>query len=147
MFDKFKPFIGTEDAPNLFLPVSIDEIESAERRLGYEFPSELRAFYCEVGYGFWSQGVQDAEADRYVINRVIPPYEVAELVCNQENELRPHGGLAEGELPFFDLGERDYFVIKSHSDNPNRVWFYDTVLTESVVEFFDRLYERARFYP
>ena len=53
----------------------------------------------------------------------------------------------EGELPFFDLGNRDYLILLPKSDHPNRVlWLSGKPLTESVVEFFNRLYDHAGFY-
>jgi hypothetical protein len=147
MFEKFKRFIGTHDLPNDFYPVPPLEIEAAELRMGYPFPNELRSFFLEIGSGFYRQGAKDADVDRFLINRIIPPNEVADLVCEVENSRRPMGGLLDDEMPFMDIGDRDYLILWPKSDCPNRVYgMRGELIANSLVEFFDKLHDSAGFF-
>jgi hypothetical protein len=150
VFEKFKPYIGRHDLPNDFYPVSLASITDAEERLGYSLPSELRAFYEEVGSGFFTIGVKDSERDPSLVNRVVSPMGIVELLFDTTCQYRPYEGFVEGVLPFFDCGEGTFLVLRPRSSNPNAVYWPSGVesqrITSSVISFFDELYERAGFY-
>ena len=56
--------------------------------------------------------------------------------------------VAEGELPFFDMGSYSYFVLRPHSDKPNAVYApYDKKpICDSFSEFVMQLYLDTTFY-
>lgn len=146
MYEHFLQFANT-DMPNKFYPVPREEIEAAEAQMGMRFPSELRQFFQEIGSGFFRQGVKDDEWDHFLINRIVSPLEIAEMVCDKYFPTRPQCGLDAGEMPFFDTGWRDYFLVNALSKNPNQVlWQGGTPMVESIQEFFSRLYEHAGFF-
>lgn len=148
MFEHFKTYVGVKVPSNRFWPVPLTEIEHAEQWQKMPLPSQLRAFYVEVGKGFWVRGVRDEHGCASVINRVLGPLEAVDMLSNADNELRPDEGFAQGVFPFFDIGESTYFVVKPHSNEPNIVYWPDgvAIVSESVEEFFSNLYQSAVFY-
>jgi hypothetical protein len=147
MFERFAVFQGCDDGPNTMYPVTLERIEAAETRMQLKFPSELRQFFLEAGCGFWQQGVKDLERNQFLINRIADPGDIAGMVCEPDYPTRPCTGLKPGEIPFFDRGDRDYFLVNARSEDPNRVlWPSGRLVTGSLVEFFDRLYQHADFF-
>src|SRR5262245_57168076 len=125
MFEFLTEFIGKPQPPNRFWPIEEKDVVKAETRLGYTFPSELRSFFLEIGCGFFSQGIKDKKRDRSLINGVLSPVEIADLLLNSDYPARPAEGFVEGALPFFDIGENSYLVLRPDSATPNRVYWPD----------------------
>ena len=148
MFDHLSKYIGAAKPPNRLWLVKPNEIEDAETRLGFAFPYQLRRFYNEVGCGFLSQGVEDKKRDPSLINGILGPSEVADLLCDADNPARPYEGFVDGVLPFFDVGENTYLVLLPRSDSPNRVYWPDgkQIIAEDLYEFFKELHRHAGFY-
>src|SRR5262245_13247416 len=126
--EEFKKFVGldensSEPTPNIFWPVPESEILHAERLIGVRFPETLRQFYQEIGYGFFTQGTENATDDGFLINRLIDPESVADMVVNPASVQRPPEGFPEGVIPFFDLGNYTYLVIKSTPVSPDSVFW------------------------
>ena len=112
-----------------------------------KLPSELVLFFNEAGCGFYGQGAKDQERNRFLINGILGPAEIAAFVCDADDPRRPQCGLDPGQIPFFDMGDRDYLLLNALSDNPNQVLWQDgSLMMNSLVEFFDRLYDHADFY-
>lgn len=61
-----------------FLPLKEKEIEAAERRLGANFPAELRQFYAEIGYGFANRNETTA------FQRIIGPDSAVDLHLRED---------------------------------------------------------------
>jgi hypothetical protein len=148
VYEQFSEFVGKKEPPNRFWPLTERHVRDAERRLGYTFPSELRWFFSEIGCGFFSQGILDKKRDRSLVNGVLSPAEIADLLLKTDNPLRPGEGFMEGVMPFFDVGESSYLVLRPASVSPNRVYWPDgkEVISETLQEFFNRLHEQAGFY-
>jgi hypothetical protein len=146
VFERYKQFVGAIKPPNRFWPVTADEIGAAEARLGHEFPSELRKFFQEIGYGFYGEGIKDSK--RTHVNRVMDPTSIADILLDKSEPYRPHEGFLNGVMPFFDLGESTFLVLKPKTTLPNRVFWPDgvKVVSESLIEFFEELYVHADFY-
>jgi antitoxin YxxD len=128
--------------------VSDRDIAAAERRMGLSLPLELRTFYREVGWGFFAKGEEEAKWNRNLVNRVIPPDEIADLLLDSDQPLRPSEGFVRGALPFFELGSGTFLLLKPKSKEPNKVYHADgkRVVADSVVDFFRQLYVNAAFY-
>lgn len=148
MFETYSKFVGKDDGPNRFWHVADNEVEEAESRMGLTFPSDLQAFFTEVGSGFWAQGTADAEWDRSLVNRILSPSQVADMVCDEQNVWRPSEGFPKGVIPFFDIGDNAYLVMQPQSDTPNRVYWPGgrQIVAETLKEFFEQLQSHARFY-
>jgi len=148
MFEYLERYVGVKKPPNRFWTVEQHEIESAEVCLGFSFPEQLFGFYSEIGSGFLSQGVEDKERDPSLINGILSPGEVEDVLLENDNPARPLEGFTTNAIPFFDAGENTYLVLLPHSEKPNRVYWPDgkQVVSESLDEFFRSLYHRAGFY-
>jgi hypothetical protein len=142
----FEPYTTENETPNCFWPVSKDNIEEEEKKLGFSFPSELKAFWLEIGYGFFKQGIEDTGLTH--VNRVLSAKSVRRMLLDPSDLARPREGFPEGVMPFFDLGESTYLVLRPTSTHPHRVYWPGgkEVITETVVEFFTKLYRNASFY-
>jgi hypothetical protein len=79
---KFLPphpkFEGTNR--NWFCPIKSEEIVGVEEIMGLHFPSELREFYNQIGYGMLrSPHKIEEEYEFYNNNEILPPAEVAKF--------------------------------------------------------------------
>jgi|GEM_PF-4826311 len=75
------------------------------------------------------------------------PGQVADLTTGQDEELSPSEGFDEGEIPFFEVEDRLYLVIRPSATYSNRVcWPYGDQISESLVEFTKRLAVDPKFY-
>lgn len=144
----FKEYIGADKGPNRFWKLEKKNISKAERKLGYAFPEQLKKFFEEIGCGSWSQGTEDKNWNRGLINRIMGPLSIAGLLLDEsEQYLQPPEGFNEGELPFMDLGEYTFLSVYPHSDKPNAVyWPSKTMISETLTEFLDKLEKHAGFY-
>lgn len=76
------------------------------------------------------------------------PTEVADLLMDKTNPARPGEGLPQGVMPFFDVGENTYLVVRPQSSKPNRVYWPGgkALIAESLQKFFESLHRNAGFY-
>ena len=126
---------------NLFLPVSDEQIVRAEDKLHIKFPSELRDFYQEIGYGFLTH--PHTYPKDYIFsntNRINPPDLLVEMSITghasgviSEETLE---SLQPGDLPVFEICDSSSFMImKPLSDNPNAIWYMGL---EKIEDSFER---------
>lgn len=142
---------------NSFSPVNIEEIIKAEKDLGYQFPSELRQFYQEIGYGCLTTP-KDPPQDYDFCNKnmILHPLVVSgfrqgitanhEFECYMMDDV--YEDLESGDLPVFEIGDSSSFMImKPLSDNPNAVWYMGSEKIEDSFErFIYRLYHESPTY-
>ncbi|MGI4851121.1 MAG: SMI1/KNR4 family protein [Janthinobacterium lividum] len=154
---------------NWFDNINRKEIEEAETILHSNFPSQLRKFYEEIGYGFLQRPHylrDDKNYDFFSTNRICPPLVIShfyqgilehqieekEEALEYDDEWLALGALEmmePGDLPFFEISDSSSFMImKLHSDNPNAVWFMGAEKIEDSFErFIWRLYyENPKYY-
>lgn len=148
MFDYLRKYIGKKTPPNRFAKLTSTEIKDAEDRLRMTFPNQLRAFYREIGHGSLSHGVEDDPEWEGDYNEILHPRDIASLLCDADNAMRPREGFREGVLPFCHVGECTYLMLRPKSEAPNRVYWPGgtRVISESIEEFFEELYRHAKFY-
>jgi hypothetical protein len=152
MFEAFRTLMADgdrhPDAVNVYYPIDPSEIDESERRLGYRFPSELREFFREIGYGFFKSASDPHDKRDYnYINRFLAPSQVADLLLGAEPDEIPSEGFGEGEIPFFEVGDQLYLVVRPTSVLPNQVcWPFGDHVADSLVEFTENLARDARFY-
>lgn len=164
-------YIGHNDLQGIyFLPVELEEIKTAEQKLGFSFPVQLKNFYEKIGSGILSAPDGDG-------NIIIPPLAAVafykplddpdrfdsdgnqiEIECGsylsteQEDYFMSssaYEAIQPGDLPFFDVyGGSQFFVMRPHSNNPNAVWSDNGLKVEDSFEkFIWRLYyESTTFY-
>jgi hypothetical protein len=135
---------------NNFYPVSETEINEAENRLGFQFPSELRFFFLKIGCGFLKSDHNGLRQNTYT-NRIIDPESIADILLEgvDSGQLHPDAFFLEGEMPFFEVSNMAHFLLmKPLSKKPNCIYDIDgTVVEESFSKFIWRLYyESPTFY-
>lgn len=127
MFEFLVKYRGLADGPRRFYSVEGADTEEAERQLGFPFPSELRTFYADVGYGWL--GAEDLDSVR---NLFVHPLDVVDLL-NGSSEFAPSEGFLAGDLPFFDAGGGRFLVVRPSSSMPRAV-FRDSGESEPVAD-------------
>ncbi|WP_146117663.1 MULTISPECIES: SMI1/KNR4 family protein [Pirellulaceae] len=134
---------GEPDFPNVRFPVTAEDIESAERRIGNPFPEQLRKFFCQIGSGFLKAPQSDtSRTDFKYINRFLDPDEVAELFLGEDEDIFPSEGFDDGELPFFEIGDRLYLVLR----DGQVCWPFGDVISQNLLAFVTELANNPRFY-
>lgn len=139
---------------NSFYPVSFESLEDAEILLNSKFPTQLKEFYDEIGYGFLITPEKPSDDyDFYNTNRINSPSMISDiLIEGHESGLisnEAYESLEAGDLPFFEIGDSSRFLImKLNSDNPNAVWTLSGIkIEDSFEKFIWRLYyESPDFY-
>jgi hypothetical protein len=157
-FEYLKAFISPlenkkQKVRNWFYPVTENEIEDAENRLGIKFPSQLRNFYKKIGYG--SLKVPHNAPPNYVshyINRINSPRMLADIVLlGQESGNISEEALEcmeQDDLPFFEVSDANSFlVMKLNKKKPNAI-YSDTgsLIEENFNRFIWRLYYESPTY-
>lgn len=136
---------------NIFGYVTEEEIQKAERRLGFKFPDELRAFYLEVGDGYFGHNHDFSATQEVYANRLLDPGSVADikLLGYDSGQITPEAEFFPEDLPFFEIADgNDFFVLKPQSYTPNKVYdMFGTPIEDSFEKFIWRLYyESPTFY-
>ncbi len=151
-FEYLEPYIDIDDASsNRFISLTLMDVEEEENRLGFKFPDQLRKFYLEIGYGFFSHThdrkiVQDCYA-----NRLMDPTSVADiyLLGYESGQILPSVKFKPGYLPFFEIADGASFLfLKPQSENPNTVYgSLERIIEPSFEKFIWRLYyENPTYY-
>ena len=154
---------GSGSYDNIFFKVDPHKIEAAEKKLGFPFPSLLKQFYIEIGYGLLRAKFdiqKDYEFDG--ANEILPPLVAAAFYKPLAGNNRPidkyepidsgdgnhymaamtYEILQPGDLPFFEISDSTRFlVMRPHSENPNAVWTSSGIkIEDSFEKFIWRLY-------
>lgn len=150
MFEFLSRYVNVTEGPNSFVPVTQDEIVEAERRIGFSLPEQLRRFYREIGCGFLKAPKESDPNDDTcfdTINRVVGPSEMADLYLGLD-KWGPAEGFLPGLVPFFDLGEDTYLVLKIMEPSDSAVYWPNgkRKVAGTLEEFFIRLHENPSFY-
>ena len=134
--------------PNTRYPVSYEDIKEAEGRLGFQFPSQLRKFFQEIGCGFLKSSPNDISQTEFnIINRFLDPDEITDLFLGEDEILTPEEGFGENILPFFEVGDQLFIAIQLNSKNGNQVcWPFGDIICEDLITFTSKLAENPSFY-
>ena len=106
------------------------------------FPSELKAFYEQIGFGFMHRR-------KGKINRLLDPISLI-LVNLQQDECRYDKNLKEQlanydtgkQLLFFQSGKGEYIAInRTEKNGCNPVFYKKDKLTDSLLEFITSIHE------
>ncbi|MCC8462662.1 MAG: SMI1/KNR4 family protein [Rickettsia endosymbiont of Ecitomorpha arachnoides] len=74
----------TEPRRNLFLTITSNEIEEAEKKLNFKFPKILKEFWLEIGYGFLATSSRGSRVLEYT-NRISDPSQIASIILEEED--------------------------------------------------------------
>lgn len=143
MFEALSRYRGLSEGPKRFQEVRREDVEEAERALGFAFPFELRRFYAEIGYGWLG-----TEVDPTLRNLFAHPLDIVDLMTGV-SEFAPPEGFLPGDLPFFDAGAGRFLVMRPQSDTPSAV-FRDTgaerPIAPNLLQFVNDLELDAGFF-
>ena len=118
------------------LPISEGEIESAEKRMQFSFPEELRCFYSEIGYGF-------IRGSKSFANRIMPPVAVADYVCFDDfYEYVDRSIYSDDDIPFFDLSAEDFLMIRKDG----KIVYFGDIIADSFTEFIEKELENPDYF-
>jgi len=170
MYEYLKKYIpgGNEINDNWFVPLYKRDILEAEKYLGFSFPSLLKDFYLNIGYGCL-RSPHDPPKDYkfYGKNEILPPLVAAhfykgiiehhtieekqEALNYDEDYWFSHETLeytTPGDLPFFEIGDSSSFLMmKPQSEFPNTV--YDIggdIVEKEFKDFIWKLYYKDPSY-
>ena len=87
------------DFKHKFYPLSMSEVEEAEKRLNRKFPKELREFYLQIGYG------RMCINQRTFMNLIMDPHSIADLILGE------------------DIWE-DYYLVEEIAEQPRLFPFF-----------------------
>lgn len=153
MFEFLNDFVTfakqNPESANRFYAVSDSDIAEAEERLGKIFPSQLLAFFREIGCGFLTSSTNRPEPDVkfYHVNRFLDPNEIADLILHEDPDVEPSGGFNVDEMPFFEVGLRNYLVIRLKGEHPYSVHrMSGRLVAPDIVTFVRELKQDPRFY-
>lgn len=133
-----------------FVPLNCKDIFVQEERLGYPFPTELREFYLQVGYG-----IMCAQDEDY-LNMIMAPNEVADFMLGEgmygnsgyRNEID-----LKTKMVFLYVGDETYLCLDvGEKDSEGRcpvVYVKPTkcvVLARSLEEFAKKMDESMSYY-
>lgn len=122
--------------------VTENDILIAEQRMNISFPSDLKQFYLEVGYGFIKG--QSANA----INRILGPGAVADFRLGEgifEFAANLDALYDENKLIFFEVNEDVYISIDLELVN-NPVFYFDISIASSLEDFFKKFLNNNEYY-
>ena len=152
-YSYLKKYVFSKGEGNWFESVKKDDIDRVEHNLNLTFPSQLKEFYNEIGYGFLIEPFNKPIGYQfYATNRINSPNMVEDILMNgPESGLivdDVYEDLQPGDLPFFEIGDSSSFmVMKLNSDNPNAVWYMGAEKIEDSFErFIYRLYHEDPAY-
>jgi hypothetical protein len=141
------PLVPAEE--NVFIHLEASDIQEAEALLGYPFPSELRAFYEQIGYGYLSTPHNPPPGHHQSGNEILPPLTAARFALGITEWEGQESWIAEdvvedlvpGEIPFMDAADSSIFVtVRALSQNPNAVWYLGRRIEDSFETFVRNLY-------
>ena len=122
----------------------------AERELGYPFPDELRAFYCEVGVG---RIPNYAHTSLNSPNNILIPTHIPKLINGTCKWMMPYTQIEPDTLPIFERDVDLFLCLHPKSNNPNAVWWMwgekmpnGGKICDSLVEFFRRLVDDPNWF-
>lgn len=129
---------------DIFYNVEKSEIETAEKEMKLIIPKELKEFYLNIGYGF-------LEKSEFNINRIMDPLSVRDFRLRQNDfefypDIEIYDEFEEKKLIFFEANETALFSIEINSKEESKIYYYNTVIANSLAEFFKRIHENDEYY-
>lgn len=143
---------------NWFEPITRDEINKAERQLGFSFPSQLKEFWLEIGFGSLPNTISNENSVKekhFLNNHFIHPNNIADIfILKDESEyilpyiVEEFESYGENAILFFEIGDMSSFLImRPTSEYTNAVYDQCGVMIEKDFErFIWKLYHESADY-
>ncbi|WP_088815280.1 MULTISPECIES: SMI1/KNR4 family protein [Listeria] len=129
---------------NTFYTLDGQEVGKVEADLKMGFPTELKQFYNEVGYGFFS-------GSEYNINRLMDPESVRDFRKRAGDfevypDIEIYDEYEDGKLIFFEANESALISIGIHETQENPIFYYDIKIANSLKEFLEKIMKDDNYY-
>lgn len=150
MFDTY--FFENEPSryKHMFMPISNEELEKQEKRMGRRFPLELRDFYKQIGYGslcFY---------DKDYLDEIMSPESVVDFIlqegCYENDSYRKELDVKK-YMPFFDIGDDTFFSLDLSQVDDNGCCpvvyspeYKPIILSDSLEKFIIEMDKTLDFY-
>ncbi|MFW2503373.1 SMI1/KNR4 family protein [Clostridium diolis] len=133
---------SSNDKRHIFYRIDKNEVTKAENRMINNFPSQLKEFYLEIGYGFLCKD------DRTHTNRLMHPSDIADFYCEDEVYNYVDRDLYESnEMIFFDLGgEGDFLTLKLDEEDKGTVYYFGKKIADSLKDFLIKMDLETNYY-
>jgi len=138
-----------ENAKDKFLRVntlSLDEISQQEKRLlslGYQFPSELKTFWTEIGCGY-------LYPNDFVDNGLERPKTILDIYLNEgewANVKIDCNIIDKSELPFFLICDLDYITIGiEEGKNLGKIYRFGVEIAPNLTDFIQHIMQDVTYY-
>ena len=125
----------------------VDEmIRAAEDKLKFIFPEELKCFYKELGCGFMPKVEDD-----FCVNRFLAPDEILDFYEGNDfyatDERQDYYSPFDGRsLIFYEVDSDVFMTIKLTGSDAGSIYYFDTRVASSVLEFIERMLEKHNYY-
>ena len=128
------------------LPVDIRNIEKAEKDMKIMIPRDLKEFYKQIGYG-------TLYSPTYNTNLIMGPLTVRDFRLRQDyfenfTDIELYDDCEDNKLIFFEANEAAFMSIEIESEGKgsNKIYYYDVVIANSLVEFLNKMREDEKYY-
>ena len=127
---------------NIFYKVSPEEIEKAENEMGKKFPSALKCFYQEIGYGFFDTETKDW------LNLLMPPSQIADYYLARGNYeySEDREFVKDEDFVFFEHDCSAHIKLKTSGENDGKVFFGRKMIADSFELFVQKMAECSSFF-
>ena len=121
--------------------VSEKDIVSAEQRIGFSFPKDLKTIYKKYGYGFVNNQVG-------AINRIIDPITCADIRLREDfyefdPDLELYSSFEKDKLLFFEVNEGVYISI---GFDDGKIYYLNEVIGNDIFEFLFDVSENPDYW-
>jgi hypothetical protein len=119
------------------------EEKNAEKEMGIKIPKELIQFYQEIGCGFIGSKKDN-------VNRIMDPMSICDFRLKRDDyEFYPDIELYDefaDKLVFFEQSMEALISIEITNKERAQIYYYDTVIANSLEEFLKRIIENELYY-
>jgi len=135
-------FVRTETSR--FEEITDEEIEKAEKEMGFSFPKELVEFYREIGCGFTGSSFGS-------VNRLMDPIAVCDFRLRQYDfefypDINAYDEYEENKLIFFEQNLSSLISIGIEGNAESKIYYYDIEIASSLKEFLEKMIEDETYF-
>lgn len=145
-YGKFKEYVVDDilienNKKMIFSPVTIEEINNAEKEMNRKFPESLKEFYLEIGWGYFE------DEDKIFRNLLMSPRDIADFYCEKGNYVYSEDRefLGDNEFVFFEVDTNCHMTINLEDGVEEGIYFVDKV-AESIYDFVNKMSENPNYY-
>lgn len=146
-FEYYRQFILKENKSNPllrhnFFSVSKEDIDVAEKSLGFCLPQGLVDFYLQIGYGFMFTH------EEYTFNRLLHPSTIVAIQLREDQfEADPDLEIYDdiSKIIFYQVNEGIYLTM-DHSKETSGIYYFENRIAESFYDFIIKLEQDSSYF-